>query len=129
MCRILNYGEQRESELRERLEQADADVDDYIEELRKIASRDDLRFIDMFDQVLRVKIDNHKYVRVYIIPLADPMFITHVDVGLMDRYYLDTRADLDELLSETILNLADSETDSTIALERSKFDSEIEVID
>jgi hypothetical protein len=124
---VGNYGKQREVDLREKLENSGVDeVDNYIDELRETANSNDLRFIDVFDQVLRAKIDDHKYVRVYMIPLSEPMFITHIDVGMMDRYYLDSREDVESVVMNTVSNLADS--DSAIKIERNKFDPIIDSV-
>lgn len=124
---VGNYGKQREADLRVKLESSGVDeVDDYIVELRETANNNDWRFIDVFDQVLRAKIDDHKYVRVYMVPLAEPMFITHIDVGIMDRYYLDSREDVESVVMNTVSNLADS--DSAIKIERNKFDPTIDSV-
>lgn len=125
MRRVENYRKQREAELREKLVRSDVDdVDGFVQEMKETPDRSDLKFIHFYDQVLRVRIDDEKYVRVYMIPLADPMYVTSVDVGMMKRYYLDSREDVENMVWDTVSDLADDVDD--VKIERNKFGTSIE---
>lgn len=94
-----------------------------IDELRNTVHSNDLQLMQIAEQKLRIRVDDQYYVRVYHISGTDDMYVTHVDVSMMEKYYLDEKKDLFEEISKTVSDLTIE--DSVYEVEKNEFDINI----